>query len=91
MADLPHSGHPPILSEKEGAILEDIITTNPDATNSALADKLKHKNVEVSARTVRKRLNKTELVFGNTMSKPLLSDTHCTKQLAWIMDNKNTD
>jgi transposase len=91
VSDLPHTGRPPMLSEKEDAILEKFIEKNPDATSPMLSDKLKRHNIEISARSVRRRLNQTGLVFGNTMLKPLLSEKHCAKRLVWAKQNQERD
>lgn len=68
-----------------------LIAKNPEATSPTIATELKRKNILVSARTVRRKLASNGMVFGNTMSKPLLSEEHCEKRLKWAKANKATD
>lgn len=91
VADLPRSGRPKALSEKEEGVLENLLEKNPNSTSTVLTEKLKCKNIEVSSRTVRRRLNEMGLKFGNTLSKPLLSETHCEKRLQWAQENQNRE
>lgn len=86
-----HTGRPSLISEKATAILDDLVDKNPEATSPTIAAKLKRKNILVSARTVRRKLTACGLVFGNTMSKPLLSEQHCKKRLKWAKANRHTD
>jgi transposase len=71
---LQHTERPSVISEKQEAIMDTLIAKNPEATSSTIATKLKCKNILVSVRTVRRKLASSGLVFGNTMSKPLLSE-----------------
>lgn len=89
--ELQHTGRPQSLSEKQQAIMEDLITKNPEATSPTIANKLKRKDIHISARTVRRKLAARGLVFGATMSKPLLSEQHCKKRLQWAKANRSTD
>jgi len=89
--ELQVSGRPSVISEKDEAIIDDLVAKDPDATSPTIAAKLKRRNIIVSARTVRRKLAARGLVFSNTMSKPLLSEQHCLKRLKWAKTNKGRD
>lgn len=89
--DLERTRHPPAISEKQGAALEKLAEKYPEATSTTLTEKLKCRNMDVTARTVRRRLHDYGKKFGTTMMRPLLSETHCKKRLQWAKNNQDTD
>ena len=89
--ELQACGRPSVISEKKEGIIDALVAKDPDATSPTIAAKLKRRNIVVSARTVRRKLNASGHVFGNTMSKPLLSEQHCQKRLKWAKTNMSRD
>ena len=57
VAEIPCSGHSIVISKKATQQLADLVEKDPEATSHTLAEKLKHKEIYVSVRTVRKKLN----------------------------------
>ena len=76
---------------KSDNVLADLLEKDPEAGSNKLAIGLKRKGIDLSARTVRRRLHDAGLTFGTTLPKPLLSATHCKKRLAWAKENTDTD
>jgi len=87
--EITQSGRPPITSVKTDRLIEKIQDKNPELTSGAISDKLKRKGVQISERTVRRRLVQAGFIFGETLKKPLLSERHCEKKLKWARENRN--
>jgi transposase len=85
------SGRPSITSPKEDRLIGKLLDKDPEAPSSKLTTKLKRKGIVLSDRTVRRRLHSAGLTYGLTLSKPLLSSTHCEKRLAWAEANLDRD
>lgn len=89
--ELDHTGRPPILTPKTDTIVEKILEKDPEASTTKIAAKLKRKGVEVSPRTVRRRLHSVGLTYGSMLPKPLLKLEHRQKRLAWAKENSERD
>ena len=89
--ELEHKGRPSPQRAKTDRLIEQELDKDPEASSSTIANKLKRKGVEVSDRTVRRRLNAIGLQYSNNLAKPLLSETHRKKRLAWAKQHEYTD
>ncbi|CAF1553516.1 unnamed protein product, partial [Rotaria sordida] len=67
------------------------IEENEDATSVSIARGLKRKKVEISSRTVRRRLKAAGYRFSAPLSKPLLTTLHKQRRLrrARLMQHQN--
>jgi transposase len=89
--ELEHTGRPSSLPAKTDKLIEDILEKKPEASSMVVARDLKRKGVQVSDRTVRRKLNTIGLTYGANLPKPLLSALHREKRLAWAKENEHTD
>jgi len=53
--------------------------------------KLRKKGIPVSLNTIRSRLREENVSFRLTLKKPLLSEKHVERRLAWAKENLNRD
>ena len=67
--------------------------TESDTANSSaeVARIMSKKGVEVSSRTVRRRLRENDFYFGRQIKKPLLAKIHIERRLTWAHANKDRD
>lgn len=89
--ELEHTGRPSSLPPKTDTLIVSMLDKHPESTSLTIATNLKRRGVDVSDRTVRRRLNSIGLTYGTNLPKPLLSATHCKKRLAWAKENEHTD
>ena len=89
--EITQTGRPSLLSSKTDTMIEKQLEKEPQIPSSKLATQLKRKRVDVSARTVRRRLNSLGLKYGAMLPKPLLNLEHCKKRMAWAEENVNRD
>jgi transposase len=89
--ELEHTGRPSIVNSKTDKQLVDLLEKQPELSSKTLSVSLKRKGVDISDRTVRRRLKAVGLTYGSNLSKPLLTGTHCAKRLAWAEENINRD
>jgi transposase len=89
--ELERTGRPSPQIVKTDKLIEKELDKHPEVGSLTIANKLKRKGVEVSDRTVRRRLNVIGLSYGYNLAKPLLSETHRTKRLAWAKENEHTE
>jgi transposase len=70
---------------------QDIIMINEIKNNEKLKsnDIIKTKNINISDRTVRRRLNENGFVYGNYSKKPLLTKKHKDARVKWATNHKN--
>lgn len=62
-----------------------------NATSSKIQYKMEGKGVDISARTVRRRLREAEGKYTKPMLKPLLSTRHQRQRLSWAKQHRNFD
>lgn len=89
--DLPHSGRPKLTTEKQDDKIEQLALTNDEDTSDQLTTRAKRKGIDVSSRTVRHRLQQRGIAMLPTTSKPLLTEAHREKRMAWAEANVDTD
>lgn len=85
------TGRPLATTPKEDRMIVEMLEKDPEASSHKLSTQLKRRHVEVSDRTVRRRLHSVGLTYGATLSKPLLSLEHCKKRLLWAKANHDRD
>jgi len=93
--DIPKIGRPRATSDaQDRQIVNMMEIDNPIAKPITLQDisnKMSKKGVNVSAKTISRRLKETDLHYGNIKPKPLLTEHHMEKRLEWAEDNIDRD
>jgi transposase len=89
--DVERTGRPRKTSPKEDAIIIKVTDQNDEESSKVIAKKLKRKKVNVSDRTVRRRLNEAGLRSLAPTIKPLLTDRHRKGRLEWAKANEDRD
>ncbi|CAF1484250.1 unnamed protein product [Rotaria sordida] len=71
----------------------DELEENENPTSETITRGLKRKKVEISSRTVQRRLKEAGYQFSASLSKPLLTTIHKKRHLKWAlsMQNQNWD
>ena len=64
---------------------------NPTLRLHEAKAKLAEKGLYVSINTIRRRLAEAKVQYRPTRQKPLLSETHMEKRLAWATENVDRD
>ncbi|CAF3816941.1 unnamed protein product [Rotaria sp. Silwood1] len=83
LSDESKSGRPRLTTSSEDEMILNEIEENEDATSVSIARGLKRKKVEISSRTVRRRLKVAGYRFSAPLSKPLLTTLHKQRRLQW--------
>ena len=80
-------GRKKITITREDGIIKYFSLRNRRKTSNAMANDLKNEyNIEVSARTVRRRLQTSELKYRMAKKKPLLTTASRKKRLSWARE-----
>lgn len=91
LTDAPRSGRPRATTAKQDQQVIALAEQQTFITSQGIANKLNKKGVEISQRTVRRRLNEAGAKYNQPLSKPLLTDNHREKRLKWAQDQRSTD
>jgi transposase len=62
-----------------------------NATSSKIQQEMEKKGVDITARTVRRRLHEAGGTYSSPLLKPLLSEKHRNQRLIWAKKHKNFD
>ncbi|KMQ87689.1 transposable element tcb1 transposase [Lasius niger] len=89
--DLPERGLIGKLDKRDEKIIVNLFSRNPALTLRQGQAKLKSKGLDISYETIRTHLRTHDLKWRNTMKKPLLTEKHVTKRLAWAHENIDRD
>jgi len=89
--DYPNRGRDGKVSQKAEKMILTLFSKNPTLTLREGVEKLARKSVNISYETIRRHLRKNGIKYRSTLLKPLLSENHVTKRLAWAQDNKDRD
>lgn len=89
--DLPERGSIGKVDKKDEKKIVNLFSRNPALTLRQGQAKLKSKGLDISYETIRTHLRAHDLKFRNTMKKPLLTEKHVTKRLAWAHENIDRD
>jgi transposase len=88
LSDLPITGRPRATPEKIDAKIISIAQKERDIVSGEISKKLKKNGVDVSSRTVRRRLRENGGSYGPPLMKPLLTEAHREKRLLWARQHK---
>lgn len=83
LSDSIRSGRPRATAPKVDQEIVSRASQQTFVTSRAIQNQLKRQHVEISDRTVRRRLSEAGAKFGLPMSKPLLTDQHQENRLTW--------
>ena len=83
------SGRPRCTAEKEDERIVKIAKRNHDVTSIEIQRELEKRGVEISDRTIRRRLNDAGGKFVKETQKPLLSERHRSNRLKWAKNHQN--
>jgi len=76
-------GRKRITTEKQDAMIGDLMTKDTDRTGAEISAIMGRKGVEISPTTVRQRLKEQGWTYKHPLTKPLLKDAHRIRRLAW--------
>ena len=89
--DLPRQGETRATSSKEDKMIVALFKRNPTHRLREAKAKLAEKGLNVSINTIRRRLAEAKVQYRPTRQKPLLSEVHMEKHLAWATENVDRD
>ncbi|XP_011883774.1 PREDICTED: uncharacterized protein LOC105570932 [Vollenhovia emeryi] len=89
--DFPGRGSIGKLNEKDEKRIVNLFSRNPALTLRQGQAKLKSKGLDISYETIRTHLHAHDMKWRNTMKKPLLTERHVMKRLAWAHENIDRD
>lgn len=89
VADVLKSGRTRITNDIEDEKIVALAEENREQSSKQLSKVLKRKGIDVSPRTVRRRLNEAELQSLPPLMKPLLTRRHMNNRLLWAKQNKD--
>ncbi len=68
-----------------------MVEKDGELTSESIAETMKGSGVFVSSRTIRRRLNEMHLRYTAPLMKPLLTEAHQEKRLAWAHEHEDFD
>lgn len=89
--DLPNRGTKSKTTKTEDKLILREFEKNPRLSLRSGQAVLCRKGLKLSCDTIRRRLLANNVKFRSTIKKPLLSEKHVTKRLAWANENLNRD
>jgi len=87
--DLPDRGSVQKTTKKEDKMILRLFEKNPCLSLRGGQAVLFKKGLKISCDTIRRRLLAHKVKFRSTITKPLLSEKHVEKRLAWAKENLN--
>jgi transposase len=91
LSDQEKTGRRRSTTEKDDERIVKLAKTEHDITAAQIQQKMENKNINVSIRTIRRRLCKAGAKYTNEISKPLLKEKHREKRLEWAKQHQNFD
>ena len=91
VADLPGKGKKKTTVQKEDRAIRRLFEQDPTLRLRQAKKLLAKKEINVSITTIRQRLSEFNVKYRPTTIKPLLSEVHKEKCLAWGTNNINHD
>jgi transposase len=85
------SGRPKLKSSKMEKIILSTMMEDREISSNDINNKLKRAHIEVSNRTVRRRLAEHGFYSGTPTNKPFLKSEHIEKRLKWANSNLDRD
>lgn len=89
--DLPDRGSRGSVSKKDEKVIMNMFLRNPGLSLRRGQAKLRQKGINISHVTIRNHLRANNVKYRSTLKKPLLSEKHVTKRLAWAKENIDRD
>lgn len=89
--DLPERGSKGKIDKKGDKMIVDLFSRNPGLTLRQGQAKLKQKGLDISYVTIRTHLRAHDMKWHSTIKKPLLTEKHVRKRLAWAHENIDRD
>ena len=77
--------------EKKDFMISKRVKSHPEESSSQLSQYMKDRFVDISPRTIRRRLAEAGFRYGVPIRKPLLTEDHIKVPLKWAMDHRNFD
>ncbi len=91
LTDKPKSGRSRCTTKAQDKRIVKMAMKKHNITASEIQRELKKQGVEVSSRTIRRRLGESGGKFVKEVSKPLLSEKHRANRLQWAKKHKKFD
>lgn len=89
--DLPRSGAKRKTTKREEKQIINLYSTKPMLSLRQGQQILKNKGIHVSTETLRSRLRDHDIKFRSVIKKPLLTQNHVKKRIAWAKENLERD
>lgn len=91
LTEEPKSGRKRSTTAKQDERIVKMAKTEHNITSTKIQGIMEKKGVDISARTIRRRLHESGGKYTNEISKPLLSENHRKKRLEWAKLHQNFD
>lgn len=91
LVDEQKSGRPRNTTTKQDEQIVKMAEKEHDITSSEIQQKLEKQGVEITSRTVRRRLVEAGGKYSQELPKPLLSEKHQIKRLQWAKKHRDFD
>lgn len=89
--DLPERGKTRKTSSTVDKRITNLFLKNPRISLRSAQEELTKTGLNISIATIRRRLLEIKLKYRSTLKKPLLSDKHIRRRIAWARANKDRD
>lgn len=89
--DVAKTGRTRATNNKQDLSMLKLLDKKPALTSTEVTNCMAKRGIQVSSRTVRRRLAEQGLKYGPVTKKPLLTETHIQKRLEWATNNVNRD
>lgn len=91
LSDESRSGRPRVTTAKQDEQIVNIAKKEHDITSAQIQQNMEQRGVEISGRTIRRRLHEAGGKYTNAISKPLLKEKHRGNRLEWAKRHQNFD
>lgn len=89
--DLPERGKMRVTTKKQDKMIVKLFEKHPTYTSRQVQKILVRKGMEVSLKTIERRLRSAGYGWRSTTLKPFLKPEHCTRRLEWAEQNLEQD
>ena len=89
--DIPKSGRKKCTTQEIDEEIIQLSKEHSEESSAQLSQRLKRKNIDISDRTVRNRLNVSGIYKLKPSFKPLLTFEHRRKRYNWALQHHDTD
>ena len=88
MTDGTRPGRPRVTTPKQDQQVIALSEKETFVTSQDITNRLNKKGLDISHRTVRRRLNEAGAKYNRPLTKPLLTENHREKRLKWAEDQR---